>query len=145
MLSNIKTLSLLYDCESSRKARGREVYCILTCAANWISIDKKSFCPRRALQVPGWRKMARGLWVKKNNPVITFIEMRLSTLPLILQINFDSHLYGTGERDHPCPWGVSKVMKLDQCTYLQWLYSLCLIFYFFTLWAFIHVLINIKN
>ena len=59
--------------------------------------------------------------------------MRLSTLPLILQVNFDSHLYGTVGRDHPHPWGVSKEMKLDQCQYLQWLYSPCLAFFFFTL------------
>lgn len=59
--------------------------------------------------------------------------MRLSTLPLILQVNFDSHLYGTVGRDHPHPWGVSKEMKLDQYQYLQWLYSPCLVFFFFTL------------
>ena len=68
---------------------------------------------------------------KKKNPAITFIEMRLSTLPLILQVNFDCHLYGTEGRDHLRPWGMSKQMKLDQCQYLQWLYSPCLVFFFF--------------
>ena len=57
--------------------------------------------------------------------------MRLSTLPLILQVNFDCHLYGTEGRDHLRPWGMSKQMKLDQCQYLQWLYSPCLVFFFF--------------
>lgn len=34
----------------------------------------------------------------EKNTVITFIEMKLSTLPLIPQINFDSHVYNAGER-----------------------------------------------
>lgn len=44
----------------------------------------------------------------KKNTITTFIEMKLSTLLLILQINFDSHLYNAGERASLPPWGMSR-------------------------------------
>lgn len=73
--------------------------------------------------------------------------MKLSTLPLILQINFDSHLYNAGERASLPPWGMSRDETRQMWVFavVAWLY---LIFKFFFLilqtfiWRCEHISIN---
>lgn len=47
--------------------------------------------------------------------------MKLSALPLVLQINVDSHLCSAGEEGVACVPGERLQMKLNKCKYLLWL------------------------
>lgn len=80
--------------------------------------------------------MGRGLWVSKKNTVITFIEMKLSALSLILQINFDSRVYNAGERGIAYVPGECLEMKLEKIqvfAVVSLLYLLLKFFFFLTI------------
>lgn len=78
--------------------------------------------PVRTLQVPGLERWAEVCgFLLFFNAVITFREMKLSALPLILQINFDSHLSNAGEGAIACVPGECLKMKLEKYKYLLWL------------------------
>lgn len=57
--------------------------------------------------------------------------MKLSTLPLILQINFDSRVYSAGEcGNRLCPWGIMSRDETRKTRVFAAVAWLCLIFKF---------------